>query len=191
MKKILLALLVLVVAFAAVMFFMSDEEVEETPQPTQNEEVVESTPEDNNLLEADGEAIPDFTLPDVNGKNVSAFDEIKKNKLTIIDFWASWCGPCRAEIPNVVAVYEKYADKGLGIIGVSLDEDQSAWKSAIKSLNMKWTQLSDLQGWDNAAARLFGIESIPATILVNNKGQVVATDLRGEELASFVGKALQ
>lgn len=132
----------------------------------------------------------DFTMTSIDGTSVSALDEVKKHKLTIIDFWASWCGPCRAEMPHVVNLYNTFKDQGLGIIGVSLDQDRQAWQTAVEKMNMKWLQLSDLQGWDNAAARLYGVEAIPFTMLVDAEGNILATDLRGEELAQFVADHL-
>lgn len=132
----------------------------------------------------------DFSLPDIDGKEVAVSSEFAKHKITIIDFWSSWCGPCRREMPNLVRVYNDYKDRGLGIIGVSLDEDEASWRNAIKDMGMAWTQLSDLQGWGNRAAQMYGIESIPFTIVVDNKGQVLAAGLRGEELEAFVRSSL-
>ena len=134
--------------------------------------------------------IPTFTMNDINGKSVAIQDEMAKNKLTILDFWASWCGPCMQEAPNVVAVYNDYQSKGLGIVGISLDNDEAAWKEAVEQLHMSWTQLSDLKGWDNEAARLFRVNSIPHTVIINSKGEVLAEDLRGDELRKFVAAQL-
>lgn len=138
-----------------------------------------------------GKAFPDFTMPAINGQEVSVMQEIKSNELTIIDFWASWCGPCRAEMPSVVKLYESYHSKGLGIVGISLDEDKDSWQSAVKSLGMKWTQLSDLKGWQNAAARMFSVESIPHTIVVGKDGTILQRGLRGEQLEEFVTSKLK
>lgn len=138
-----------------------------------------------------GKAFPDFTMLDLNGRETSVMQEIKNNELTIIDFWASWCGPCRAEMPSVVKLYDGYHSKGLGIIGISLDEDKDSWQSAVKSLGMKWTQLSDLKGWKNAAARMFCVESIPHTIVVGKDGTILQRGLRGEQLTEFVASKLK
>jgi thiol-disulfide isomerase/thioredoxin len=135
--------------------------------------------------------IPDFDMTDMNGKQLSILNEVKNGKITVIDFWASWCGPCMAEAPNMVKLYSDYHDKGLAIVGISLDKDVEAWHQAVENKHMNWTQLSDLQGWDNAAARLFGINSIPYTIIVDAKGQILATNLRGQELQDFVAKKLK
>ena len=132
------------------------------------------------------EMIKDFTMTSVDGKKVSLKDEVAKHEITIVDFWASWCGPCMHEVPNLVSLYNKYKDTGLGIVGISLDEDEDSWKSAIEENKMSWTQLSDLQGWNNAAARLYGVESIPHILVVNKKGEIIAEDLRGEDLKTFI-----
>ena len=140
---------------------------------------------------AAGAVIPDFTQPGPDGTPVSIKAEVAKNRLTIIDFWASWCGPCRHDMPQVVALYQQYQGKGLGIVGISLDQDGNAWKKAISDLKMTWTQMSDLKGWDNAAAKQFNITSIPHTVIVDQKGTILARGLRGQELAQFVAKKLK
>lgn len=161
-------------------------------QPTrtlQQKEKVENRVGDD--LEGTAEDIViDFTMADIDGKNRSIEVEAALHKLTIIDFWASWCGPCRQEMPRLVHLYNMYKDSGLGIIGVSLDEDAESWKAAVSSMNMGWLQLSDLQGWDNAAAVEYGIRSIPFTIIVDGKAKVLAAGLRGEQLAQFVEQHL-
>ena len=136
------------------------------------------------------ELVISFTMTDMNGKNVAVTDEFAKHKLTIIDFWASWCGPCRQEMPSLVKTYNDYKDKGLGIVGVSLDEDKEQWSSAVNAMGMTWTQLSDLQGWHNAVAQMYGIQAIPFTIVVDDKGKVLMAGLRGEELRAFVAQRL-
>lgn len=140
------------------------------------------------LSTAVGRTLTDITLPDIKGKPLSLLAEVGKNKLTIIDFWASWCAPCRAEMPNVVAVYADYKTKGLGIIGISLDNDKAAWEQATKELGITWQQMSDLQGWQNEAATLYGIRSIPQTIIVDSEGTIKAKNLRGDDLRAFVAE---
>jgi thiol-disulfide isomerase/thioredoxin len=107
-------------------------------------------------------------------------------KVTIVDFWASWCGPCRKENPNVVAIYKELHSKGLNIIGVSLDKDAKAWKEAIAKDNLTWTQVSNLKFWDEPIAAQYGVQSIPATFILDASGKVVAQDLRGDELKAKI-----
>lgn len=144
-----------------------------------NQQEVKNTQDENSLQ-------INFTMNDIESKTISVKDEFTKHTITVIDFWASWCGPCRQEMPNLVKTYKKYKDKGLGIIGVSLDEDGEQWKNAIKEMNMSWLQLSDLQGWDNSAAQMYGIQSIPFTIIVDNNGSVINAGLRGIDLENFI-----
>jgi len=128
-----------------------------------------------------GAMAKDIILNDVNGKPQKLSSYLGKG-YTLIDFWASWCGPCRAEMPNVMKAYETYSPKGFNIVGISLDNSLDAWKGAITSIGIKWVQLSDLKGWQSAAADLYGVRAIPATFLVDPKGKIIARDLRGEEL---------
>ncbi len=111
-------------------------------------------------------------------------------KVTIVDFWASWCGPCRAENPNVVAIYKEFHAKGLNIVGVSLDKDAAKWKEAIAKDNLTWTHVSNLKFWDEPIAAQYKVQSIPATFILDASGKVVAKDLRGEELKAKVQELL-
>ncbi|NIG57166.1 AhpC/TSA family protein [Chitinophaga sp. Cy-1792] len=131
----------------------------------------------------------DFSQKDSNGNTVklSSF----KGKYVLVDFWASWCGPCRQENPNVVKVYNKYKDKNFTVLGVSLDEDKSRWLGAIQRDGLSWTQVSDLQGWQNEVAVQYGIRSIPSNFLVDPNGKIIARDLRGEALEEQLAKILQ
>ena len=131
---------------------------------------------------AEGQPITDFTMPDPKGKDVSLSQFIKKNKLTLVDFWASWCGPCRKAIPGVKALYEKYRKQGFGVVGVSFDSKKEAWVKAIKDLDLPWPQMSDLKGWDCLASDLYNIKAIPFTLLVTKDGTIVARNIDGEEL---------
>ena len=108
----------------------------------------------------------------------------------LIDFWATWCGPCRGELPHVIATYKKYHDQGFEIIGISLDQDQAKLTGFTKEMNMTWQQYFDGQGWQNKLAVKYGIESIPATFLLDGNGKIIGRDLRGDELTQAVAKAL-
>lgn len=126
----------------------------------------------------------DFSAPNPEGKVVSLKESL--GKVTIVDFWASWCGPCRKENPNVVAIYKELHSKGLNIIGVSLDKEAAAWKEAIAKDGLTWTQVSNLKFWEEPIAKQYGVESIPATFILDASGKVVAQDLRGPELKAKI-----
>lgn len=122
----------------------------------------------------------DFSAPNPEGKVVSLKESL--GKVTIVDFWASWCGPCRQENPNVVALYKELHSKGLNIIGVSLDKDAAAWKQAIAKDGLIWTHVSNLKHWEEPIAKQYNVEAIPATFILDANGKVVAQDLRGPAL---------
>jgi thiol-disulfide isomerase/thioredoxin len=135
-----------------------------------------------------GVKFPDFNEKDTAGKPLAIANY--KGKVVLIDFWATWCGPCRAELPNVIATYKKYHNQGFEIIGISLDQDQAKLTGFTKSMNMTWPQYFDDQGWQNKLAVKYGIESIPATYLLDGNGRIIGRDLRGDELTQAVAKAL-
>ena len=135
-----------------------------------------------------GVKFPDFNEKDTAGKPLAIANY--KGKVVLIDFWATWCGPCRAELPNVIATYKKYHNQGFEIIGVSLDQDQAKLIGFTKDMNMTWPQYFDDQGWGNKLAVKYGIESIPATYLLDGNGRIIGRDLRGDELTQAVAKAL-
>ena len=131
---------------------------------------------------------PEFSAPDVNGKIVSLKESL--GKVTIVDFWASWCKPCRAENPSVVALYNEFHAKGLNIIGVSLDREAGAWKEAIAADKLTWTEVSNLKFWQDPIAAQYNVKSIPATFLLDASGKIIAKDLSGEALKAKVAALL-
>jgi thiol-disulfide isomerase/thioredoxin len=135
-----------------------------------------------------GAKFPDLSEKDVTGKPISIAND--KCKVVLIDFWATWCAPCRAELPFVIATYNKYHDKGFEIIGISLDQDQAKLTNFTKSMNITWPQFFDGKGWQNKLVAKYGIESIPATFLLDGQGKIIGKDLRGEELQAAVAGAL-
>lgn len=136
-----------------------------------------------------GQKAPDFTANTPNGKPESLMANL--GKVTIIDFWASWCGPCRKENPNVVALYNKYKAQGLKIIGVSLDKEKEAWVKAIADDKLDWLQISNLKFWDDVIAKDYAVESIPATFILDANGTIVAKDLKGAELDAKIAELLK
>lgn len=138
-----------------------------------------------------GKKYTDFAMPTPQGKTVKVSDYVNKNQYTLIDFWASWCGPCRAEMPTVVKAYSTYHKKGFEVIGVSFDSNKAAWVKAIKSLKLPWPHISDLKGWGCAAAPIYNIKGIPANVLVDKEGTIVAKDLRGEDLLNKLAELLK
>lgn len=136
--------------------------------------------------EATKDTIENVMLWGVNRDEVSLYNAIKQNRITIIDFWASWCGPCRVESPNLVAIYQDYKKQGVGFIGISLDNDYHQWQEGIRSLQLPWPQYSDLRKWDDTLVKRYAITSIPYTIVVDNQGHILATGLRGEALRATI-----
>jgi len=137
-----------------------------------------------------GATAPDFTQATPDGQPLTLSS--LRGKYVLIDFWASWCGPCRRENPNVVAAYNKFKDKGFTILGVSLDKDtgREAWLKAIEKDGLAWNQVSDLKYWQNAAAKDYGVQAIPQNFLLDPSGKIVATNLRGEKLQETLSQLL-
>lgn len=134
-----------------------------------------------------GQPFMDFTLQTVDGQDVNLAEAIKENKVTMIDFWASWCGPCRGENPNVKAAYEKYHDKGLGIIGISVDKDEAAWLKAVEEDGLPWTHVRDI---DHKVGTDYLVKYIPSNFLFDQNGLIIARNLRGEELEKKLAEVL-
>lgn len=137
-----------------------------------------------------GATAADFSLPDMHGKTFKLSEFYAGKKLVLLDFWASWCGPCRRENPTVVAAYNKYNKNGFEIIGISLDDDKEDWLNAIKKDNLTWTHVSDLKGWQSSVAALYNITSIPINYLIDGNGKILSSNLRGADLEKKLAELL-
>ncbi len=150
--------------------------------------------EDQSLAQQDsfiGKKFIDITGQTPEGKTIAISQYAGKDKVVLVDFWASWCGPCIKEMPNVVAAYQKYKGKGFEIVGISLDDDKNKWTGAIKNLNMAWPQMSDLKGWESQLSAPYNVTSIPYTVLIDKDGTIVAENLRGQELENKLSELLK
>ena len=137
-----------------------------------------------------GKKFIDFEMADPKGEMHKLSEYVGNGKIVLIDFWASWCPPCRKEMPHLVELYKQYKNKGFEIVGISLDSKADAWAKGVKDLNITWTQLSDLKGWQNAGAALYGVNSIPHTLLVDKDGTIIAKNIHGEEIDARLVEAL-
>ena len=136
-----------------------------------------------------GKMVPDFSATDLNGEPISI--ESYRGKVVLVDFWAVWCGPCIAEMPNVKKVYEKYKDKGFDVIGISLDNDETRLRNFLKEKNIPWRQVFSGKGWESPVAQQYGIVSIPNMWLIDKEGKLISNNARGEKLESMVAEALK
>ena len=137
-----------------------------------------------------GNEAPNFTATDTEGNSVEFADHIGKSKYVFLDFWASWCGPCRRENPNIVRAYEEYKDKGFDIFAVSLDHSKAGWLAAIEKDKLTWTNVTDLKHWDSEPAKLYGVRAIPSNFLIDENGVIVAKNLKGEDLHNTLNDLL-
>lgn len=163
------------------------------PAAYQNDEIIVKIKENVAKLKATavGQKFTDIAMLTPEGKPIKLSDYAGKGKVVLVDFWASWCGPCRREMPNLVEAYAKYKNKGFEIVGVSLDQSGDAWKDGIKKLNITWPQMSDLKYWNSEGAHLYAVSSIPHTVLISQDGTILARGLHGEELQSKLAEVLK
>lgn len=138
-----------------------------------------------------GQPFTDFAFPDSTGKVVSLSSVVKQNKYVMLDFWASWCGPCRAEMPEVKRIYAAYKPKGFEIFAVSLDEKMEPWKKAMREFDMQWPSVSDLKGWSCAAGKMYAVTGVPYNVLIDQQGKIVAQNLHGDKLDAKLKELLK
>ena len=156
------------------------------------DEVEEATkPKDGEKMAFIGQQYTDLEMADPDGKMHKISELVGEGKYVLVDFWASWCGPCRAEMPNVLEAYNKFHDKGFEVVGVSFDQKKEAWVKAIGQLKMPWLQISDLKGWQCAAAPIYKIDGIPDNILIDPQGKIIDRGLRGKALHTKLEQLLE
>lgn len=171
----------------------NDALLQKIPAQFQNDETIVKIKEmvEKQKKTAVGQKFTDFEMQTPDGKPIKLSDYAGKGKVVLVDFWASWCGPCRRDMPNLVKTYAKYKGKNFEIVGVSLDQNGDSWKEAIKALNITWPQMSDLKYWNSKGAQLYAVNSIPHTMLIDGEGTIIARGLHGEELQAKIAEALK
>ena len=154
------------------------------PAAYENDEIIVKIKDNVEKMKATavGQKFTDFEMQTPEGKTVKLSDYVGKGKVVLVDFWASWCGPCRREMPNLVEAYAQYKNKNFEIVGVSLDQSADSWKEAIEKLNITWPQMSDLKYWNCEGAKLYAVSSIPHTVLIDSDGTIIARGLHGDGL---------
>ena len=178
-------------------YYMDVEELDplmpQIPAAFDNDEVIIKIKSNVEKMKATavGQKFTDFEMLTPEGKSVKLSDFVGKGKVVLVDFWASWCGPCRREMPNLVEAYKQYKGKNFEIVGVSLDQNGEAWKNAIKQLDITWPQMSDLKYWECEGARLYAVSSIPHTVLIDAEGTIIARGLHGEGLQEKLAEVLK
>lgn len=185
MYKVLYFTLLILIGFSC--DTKNDKKIYDENQSTSSSASVPSEPGEVTGINV-GDIAPEISLPDPGGKVVSLSS--LRGQYVLIDFWASWCRPCRMENPNVVRMYEKYKGKGFEIFGVSLDQSKGQWVQAIEVDQLSWIHVSDLAYWNSVVVPKYQIAGIPATVLLDKEGRIIAKDLRGEELDKKLGEVL-
>ena len=137
-----------------------------------------------------GKQYTDLYLKDLNGQSHHLSEYVGKGKWVLIDFWASWCGPCRAELPELVKVYQAFHADGFEVVGISLDDDAKAWQKAVRKMDLSWNRLSDLKGWDSKAVETYKVFGIPTNLLVNPRGKIVASNIELDDLSAKLDEVL-